>query len=72
MGEVNALKCENIDLKNNVIHVCSTVSRGTDDRSFIKDGTKTDAGIRDIPIMDSLKPILKEAIENSPKKEGAA
>ena len=68
MGEVNALKCENIDFKNNVIHVCSTVSRGTDDRSFIKDGTKTDAGIRDIPIMDSLKPILKEAIENSSEK----
>ena len=62
MGEVNALKPENIDFKKGVIHVCSTVSRGLNYENFIKDGTKTYAGIRDIPIMDGLKPILLEAI----------
>ncbi|MFR5875304.1 MAG: tyrosine-type recombinase/integrase [Eubacterium sp.] len=63
MGEVNALKPENIDFKAGVIKVRSTVSRGKDYTSFIKDGTKTYAGIRDIPIMDNLKIILKSALE---------
>ena len=69
MGEVNALKPENIDFKNGVIHVRSTVSRGLNYENFIKDGTKTYAGIRDIPIMDGLKPILAEAIANAGKNE---
>lgn len=63
MGEVNALKPENIDFKAGIIKVRSTVSRGEDDKSFIKDGTKTYAGIRDIPIMDNLKTVLKSALE---------
>lgn len=63
MGEVNALKSENIDFKAGVIKVRSTVSRGKNYKSFIKDGTKTYAGIRDIPIMDNLKIVLKSALE---------
>ncbi len=63
MGEVNALRPENIDFKAGVIKVRSTVSRGTNYKSFIKDGTKTYAGIRDIPIMDNLKTVLKSAME---------
>ena len=63
MGEVNALKPENIDFKAGVIKVRSTVSRGKNYKSFIKDGTKTYAGIRDIPIMDNLKIVLKSALE---------
>lgn len=63
MGEVNALKPENIDFKAGVIKVRSTVSRGADDKSFIKNGTKTYTGIRDIPIMDSLKTVLETALE---------
>ncbi len=69
MGEVNALRSENIDFKHGVIHVSSTISRGLDYRAFIKDGTKTNAGIRDIPIMDNLKPILEKAIEDAPENE---
>ncbi|MBE6719111.1 MAG: site-specific integrase [Ruminococcaceae bacterium] len=65
MGEVNALKPENIDFKNGVIHVRSTVSRGLNYENFIKDGTKTYAGIRDIPIMEGLKPILEDAINSA-------
>lgn len=63
MGEINALKPENIDLKNNIIKVRSTVSRNANDKSFIKNGTKTYAGIRDIPIMDSLRTVLVAALE---------
>ncbi len=62
MGEINALKPENIDLKHKIIHVKSTVSRGIEYREFIKDGTKTYAGIRDIPISKQLEPVLIEAL----------
>jgi len=67
MGEVNALKIENIDFDHNLIHVRSTVSRGKNDHSFIKEGTKTYAGVRDVPIMENLKPILKTALDNATK-----
>ena len=46
----------------NVIHVKSTVARVENFREFIKNGTKTDAGVRDVPITETLKPILKKAI----------
>lgn len=63
MGEINALKTENIDFKSGVIKVRSTVSRGYNYNSFIKEGTKTYAGIRDIPIMYSLRKILENALK---------
>lgn len=63
MGEINALKPENIDLKNKVIHIRATVSRGLKYREFIKDGTKTYAGKRDIPIGNLLEPVLRKALE---------
>ena len=69
MGEVNALKTENIDFEQGVIHVRATISQGLDRQAFLKDGTKTDAGIRDIPISDTLKPVLINAIENAPENE---
>ena len=62
MGEINALRPEDIDLANNVIHVNGTISKGIDNRSFRKDHTKTDAGIRDVPIADTVRPILEEAL----------
>lgn len=63
MGEINTLKTENIDFKSGVIKVRSTVSRGYNYNSFIKEGTKTYAGIRDIPIMYSLMKILENALK---------
>lgn len=69
MGEVNALKASDIDFEKGIIRVRSTISRGIDYRVFIKDGTKTPAGIRDIPIMKNLIPILKSAIEQQPENE---
>lgn len=67
MGEVNALHPNDIDFKHNVIHVRSTVSCGLHDRVFIKDGTKTESGTRDVPIMDNLKPILKTSLKKATK-----
>ena len=64
MGEVNALTPKDIDLKKKMIHIRSTVSIGKDFHSFIKEGTKTDAGVRDVPISKQVEPVLKEAIDN--------
>ena len=63
MGEVNALKPEDIDFKNRKIYVHSTVARGIDARPFIRDTTKTEAGVRYVPISDVLMPILHEALD---------
>lgn len=62
MGEINALHPEDIDLDNNVIHVRGTISRGLDYREFVKESTKTEAGVRDIPISRKLRPYLEEAL----------
>ena len=64
MGEINALRPEHIHLDKGYIHVCTTVSRGLEGRVFIKDGTKTYAGTRDVPISDTLRPVLEEALAN--------
>ncbi len=62
MGEINALRSQDIDLKKNVIHVRSTISRGSGYRSFVKDTTKTYNGMRDVPISKKLRPYLEEAL----------
>ena len=63
MGEINALRREDIDFENNVVHVRRTISRGLEYKDFLKDGTKTDSGQRDIPISSKLKPYLEAALE---------
>ena len=64
MGEINALRPADIKLTKDggSIHVERTVSRGIDCRPFINDSTKTDAGVRDVPISRPLIPILKDAL----------
>ena len=70
MGEINALRAEDIDLDNNVIHVRSTISRGLNYREFVKDGTKTETGKRDIPISKTLRPYIEEALNRQrPNRE---
>ena len=64
MGEINALTPECIDFEKGIIHVKSTVARGENYREFIKNGTKTDAGVRDVPMTKAIKPILRSALNN--------
>lgn len=64
MGEISALTPEDIDLNNNYIHVSKTVSRGLNNSIFISETPKTENGIRDVPIVPQLKPVLKKCIEN--------
>lgn len=71
MGEINALKPENIDFKKKIVKVRNTVSRGLEYRDFIKEGTKTSTGTRDIPMNRMLEKYLHEAIkEMSKNREG--
>jgi len=64
MGEINALRPEDIDLTHGLINVSRTVSRGLEYQDYIKEGTKTYAGKRQVPINNLLRPVLEEALEN--------
>lgn len=71
IGEVCALRWNDIDFENRIIKVRSTVIRvkGANSKSYDEIGTaKTDASIRDIPIYDKLFiPLLKmRKLSNSP------
>ena len=48
--------------KGNVIHVRGTISKDADNKFFLKESTKTEAGMRDVPISSSLKPYLEDAV----------
>lgn len=62
MGEINALRPEDIDLKTGILHVRRTITIDENDAPVIKSGTKTPAGQRDIPISNQLRPFLEEAL----------
>lgn len=66
MGEINALKPEDIDFENGVIHVRRTISKGLNDISHVRESTKTVKGMRDVPINDLVRPVLEDAIRNAP------
>lgn len=63
MGEINALKPENISFKEGYIHVGATISRGIKSKSFYKSHPKTTAGIRDVPITEKTKELLVQALD---------
>lgn len=63
VGEIVALKWENVDFQKREIYVCASRSMG-------KEGsTKTQSGIRYIPIMDTLFPFLENQYQISGDKE---
>lgn len=55
IGEVLALKKENIDLLHNLIYVNHTMTRDGDGKRIIGETTKTKAGIREVPIPYNIK-----------------
>jgi len=70
IGEVCALMWDDIDLKNNIIHVRHTIARvnsteGCHKTKLIIDTPKTVSSKRDIPISSLLKPILTVAREHA-------
>lgn len=63
IGEVNALRIKEIDLKNKTILVHRTVTKDRNEKSIIEERTKTDAGFRTVPIPDNILPYIKEQME---------
>lgn len=56
-GEVYALRWEDIDFDNKIIHVTKTLSVDHESQTVVKN-PKTDAGIRDIPLLPELEEYL--------------
>ena len=63
MGEINALRREDIDLQKNVICVRGTISKGIDDETRLSDSPKTETGVRQVPIVNALLPYLQQALD---------
>ena len=60
VGEALALKREDIDFQNNIIHVKRTLTRDKSDKVILGNSTKTYAGIRDVLMSNFVKDILKK------------
>lgn len=58
IGEASALTWEDIDYTNNVIHVNKTVTR-TSDGKYAIGSPKSKTSVRDIPMNDTIKAVLK-------------
>ena len=69
MGEINALTIKDLELDHNVIHVRGTISRNADNKPFLKETTKTEAGMRDVPICTNLRPYLEDALRKYRKNK---
>ena len=59
VGEAIVLTPNNIDFKNNIIHVERSLTRNNKDQYVVGTKTKTYAGIREVPLSNFLKQILK-------------
>lgn len=66
-NEILALTKNDIDFENKVIHVNKTIVCDENHKPTLKQGTKTDAGTRDIPIVDKLRNVLKEYMSQNCK-----
>lgn len=64
IGEILALSTDDIDLKNNLIHIRKTLTQNKDDKYIIGSTTKTYAGTRDIPITKLIENILIKTSRN--------
>lgn len=63
MGEINALTPNDIDLKNRVVRVSKTITRGIDYLPAVGKTTKTVKGIREVPLNDNALLVFKEALD---------
>lgn len=64
IGEILALCPEDIDLKQKLIYVRNTITRGVNYEIKVGDRTKTRAGMRTIPINQFLEPVLIDVVNN--------
>ena len=62
IGEILALKKEDIDLKNKIIKVRKTITKDKNDKAILGETTKTYNSLRDVPIIKPLFLILSDLI----------
>lgn len=65
VGEVLALKTEDIDIENRTIHITKTLTRDVNDSFTIGDTTKTYAGKREVPILDNIYDIMSNLLSDN-------
>ena len=58
-GEAAALTYGDIDYKSGVVHIKRTASRTENHKAIISDSPKTARGVRDIPLTDATRALLK-------------
>ncbi len=74
IGETLALTYNDIDLKNQRIHINKTLTKNKENKTIMGNSTKTYAGIREVPVPNSLYPHLVEQMrisrefKNNPEK----
>ncbi len=62
-GEILALKLNDIDLKNKIIHIKRSLSRDVTGKQIIGETTKTRNSSRDVIITDNVEKILKNSMQ---------
>lgn len=65
-GELLALERRNIDFESRMIHIVTAI-RFEDGKAVNAGTTKTEAGIRDVPLNEPLYSILKQDFEENPR-----
>ena len=70
IGEIVALKREDIDFEKEIISINKTVSRDKNNSVILKEGTKTRAGKRTIPLPRMVRNLLKKRVKEYNIVEG--
>lgn len=69
IGEILALKKDDIDFENNVIHITKTLTKNLKQQVIIGKVPKTSKSYRDIPITNLIKNNLDHAVKNMRKND---
>lgn len=69
IGEVLAIKCNDIDLKEHSLYINSTLTRDSDDNTILGETTKTQNSKRIITITKNIEKILQDSLNNVYKNE---
>lgn len=69
IGEVLAIKCSDIDLKEHSLYINSTLTRDISDNTILGETTKTQNSKRIITITENIEKILQDSLNNIYKNE---
>lgn len=62
MGEINALSVNDLNTNFNFINIDKTISKGEHGEAFVNDTAKTENGNRQIPINETVRPVIEKII----------